>query len=288
MCLPPQVSTYIWLPGYRWKYRDSDGFALEEAQQTGDWQRSGDGYGNWGNVEENGGVIMSTFGLVLDAGVYKDMYKDFRGLVVALDSIAQQLRTHNASAALDASHTRHPIQQALVRQLCANVRPASSPQHLDWWGAQWCFFYKSVSHDLPEAGYFLGAFVHGLLDLDLLTRDPGLISIHGTLVPLTGQPTAVPLPPPVAEQWPTTVHGLDVALSTIHVVCNATTTTTTLPKTAVGSLSLSELVQPSLGSRPENGSQNSATLSKGPSTGTQVGMKPLDQDRTRTVPLSAM
>jgi hypothetical protein len=49
-----RVSPMLWLAADRWNYKDSGGFALREAQQTGDWMifnpasGAADGNGNYG------------------------------------------------------------------------------------------------------------------------------------------------------------------------------------------------------------------------------------------------
>lgn len=61
----------LWLAADRWADVDSAGFAIEETNQTGDWQlfRSGDGNGNFGLQEENGGVLLSSTVFVFQSGL---------------------------------------------------------------------------------------------------------------------------------------------------------------------------------------------------------------------------
>jgi hypothetical protein len=64
------VSTRFWLAFDRWMDIDAQGFAVEEANQTGDWHmfKRGDGNGDYAVQEENGGFLLSTTAFVFQAG----------------------------------------------------------------------------------------------------------------------------------------------------------------------------------------------------------------------------
>ena len=80
-----------------WKLHDAaTGLAKKtSAGQTGDWQmfKDGSGYGNFGNTEENGGVIVSNSAHVFRAGVYPEMFEDFSGVMDAVGVLGRRLNS---------------------------------------------------------------------------------------------------------------------------------------------------------------------------------------------------
>ena len=136
---------------------------MRAAGTGGDWHifdsaaGPADGYGQFGNTEENGGVILSTTALVFGAGVYPEMWSDFSEMARAVMAGAQQLGegangTSTPLMAASREYLRRPIPAGgVVQQLCAARRGGAKALtgDPDRWGEHWCDYYKSVSWNLP-------------------------------------------------------------------------------------------------------------------------------------------
>jgi hypothetical protein len=214
------VNVSLWRASTSWHQRDNDGFARRTPGSGGDWQifspsQPPDGYGQFGNTEENGGVVLSTTALVFEAGPYPSMYNDFVALVDVLTTISQQLGIMDSGVAEgpllahNRSYLRRPIASNSVPQVqCKAARKLPNDQldPPDRWSERWCDYYKSVSYNLPGAGAFVYSFAKGLLQLEIpivndSVRDPS-VSVWGTTVLCGGMQQRVSLPQWAIVRWP--------------------------------------------------------------------------------------
>jgi hypothetical protein len=246
------VNVTLWRASSQWKRRGAKGFAVRANNTGGDWhifdpaEGPADGYGQFGNTEENGGIILSTTALVFAAGVYPKLWSDFREMARAVTTGALQLSegANGTSTPLMASfreYLRLPIARGgIVEHLCA-ARRGEKAHEYDRWGEQWCNYYKSVSWNLPGGGSFAYAFARGLLRLDVAIN-AGTLTVYGAPIPLDPQQaaTAVPLPAWAQARWPTElrdvgttikVTGVNVLGTPCHLTCTVSGTITALALT---------------------------------------------------------
>ena len=122
------------------------------------------------------------------------MLSDWVALVSFLQAVSHQLQAHDTSTPLAPQHQQYlraPITSPLVQQLCNN--PRHSPTQRDWWRSGVCNYYKSISWDLPEAGFVMYSFVESLLQLRGVVGSPVLL-IFDTAVPVPASDVAVAVP----------------------------------------------------------------------------------------------
>jgi hypothetical protein len=221
----PAVGPRLWLAFDRWKYTDSNGFAVREAQQTGDWHifspaAGGDGNGNFGLQEENGGALLSTNVFVFEAaadaapGSSLGLFADFRAEVVNIAAIGAQLAAHNTSTPLlpgNRPFLRVPMTSPLIRQLCENPRGGAGTP--DWWGELECGYYKTVTFDLPEDGLTLYSYAKGALGLRVAASGALSVGRPPTPLPVPGSVTiAVPAGWDAAAVAGIAVNGLNAGI----------------------------------------------------------------------------
>lgn len=246
----PTVGPRLWLAFDRWKYVDSSGFAVREAQQTGDWMifspaSGGDGNGNFGLQEENGASLLSTNAFVYEAAGYLPaspssslgLYQDWKAEVVNLGLIGNQLATHNASVPMlpgNRPFVRVPMTSQLVIDLCEAPRGGAGKS--DWWGELECSYYKTVTFDLPENGLAIYSYAKGALGLTVGANGAMYIGGASKVRLMLGVPTVIPVP----VGWDTasvaslTINGLNAG-ATRNVTVKATLQGATVSVTAIAS-----------------------------------------------------
>ena len=225
------VNVTLWRASSGWTRRSANGFAVRAADAGGDWHifdpaaGPADGHGQFGNTEENGGVILATTALVFRAGVHPKVWALFSEMARAVMAGALQLNkgangTSTPLMAASREHLRRPItQRGLVQHLCAARRGEATALtgHPDRWGEHWCNHYKSVSWNLPGAGSFVYAFARGLLRLDVAIA-AGTLVVHGIPIPFGHQAaTAVPVPHWAQVRWPAELRGVGTAVEVIGI-----------------------------------------------------------------------
>jgi hypothetical protein len=234
-----RVNVSLWRASTGWHQRDSYGFARRTRDSGGDWQifpptadgSDEDGYGQFGNTEENGGIVLSTTALVFESGPYPRMYSDFVALVDVLTAMSQQLESMDSGVAEgpllvhNRSYLRRPIAlNSVPQQQCKAARKLPNDQRdpPDRWSERWCDYYKSVSYNLPGAGAFVYSFAKGLLQIEIpivddSVRDPS-VSVWGTTVLCGGIQQQVSLPQWAIARWPVELlRGFTIDVSGLNV-----------------------------------------------------------------------
>lgn len=237
------VNPVLWRASSKWKLRDTKGFAIRSKNQSGDWQIFADpykdGYGQWGNTEENGGILLSTTSLVFSAGIYPEMFSDFESLVTNLTAISEQLAAgENGTHTPLLSKNRDMLRESIIHGsvpswLCQQARHLIPTEPADRFGDHWCDYYKSVSFNLPSAGAFVYAFAKGLLSLHIPIQHNSLIKnvlVYGTSIVSDSDLVQVDLPVWVQKRWPPEVgsigiDGINVAGTTHSLNCTIQTVT---------------------------------------------------------------
>jgi len=251
------VDPALWRASSRWGTSvDARGFALRRNSTPGDWQifnpttGAADGYGQWGNTEENGGVLMSTSALVFQAGPYGDaMLADFEAPVRALANASLQLAAGAGGVAagplLAAAGQRDLLRARIApgsvpMALCEQARRLKHGGRADRWGEHWCDYYKDVSWNLPGAGAFVFGWAKGLLQLQLplptaaeaaaaaAAGSAAVVTVYGTAVREAAGSVAVALPAWAQPRWPRAVAAVEVIGMNVggrphSLLCNATT-----------------------------------------------------------------
>jgi hypothetical protein len=240
-----------WQPQRTWDSIDGNGLAVPTLQ-CGDWHLvpvGKDGYGNFGLNEENGGALLGTTALIMEAGIYAGIYSDWKGLTAHLARVRDQLEEEHVwalpelevdmlSGPLDASHPEYLQTSVIdpdVKAMCEARRgyqdfispPDPDDRVLaprDKLDEEQCDYYQNLQHYLPENGAYVFAFVEGVLGLDV---DPdGTIAVYGSDVPIEGGagPVAISLPANASQSWPSElaevhVDGLWAGGSQISLGC---------------------------------------------------------------------
>lgn len=217
-----RVNVSLWRASSSWHQRDRHGFARRTPDSGGDWQifapgdgSDEDGYGQYGNTEENGGIVLSTTALVFESGPYPQMYSDFAALVDVLTAIAQQLDMADGGVASgpllahNRSYLRRPMaSKSIPQKLCMAARRLPNDQRYppDRWSERWCDYYKSVSYNLPGAGAFVYSFAKGLLQINIPIVDDSVhdpsVTVWGTTVLGGGIQQRVAIPQWAIARWP--------------------------------------------------------------------------------------
>jgi hypothetical protein len=171
--------------GRFWARYDVNG--KRDFSQQGDWHlfTNRKGNGDFGNQEENGGVLLSTTAFIFEAGPYSEIYADWKTFVTKMNLIAAWIKQGSGDTGGFSEYLRKSIEDPFVKLLCQRARrlvprDATAPEAdtpTDGFGGQWCDYYKSVSYNLPENGAVAHSFVLGLLNLKLWTQ--GRATMYG-------------------------------------------------------------------------------------------------------------
>ena len=236
----------------RWDLMDSEGFAVRSENETGDWHmfpfssvESGlsSGYGQYGAQAENGGRFFTTTAMIFEAvssplsgwdstskGPYKQIARDFRRIIVSLDSIGRQLESGRVDSPLlndDRLFLASKVTDPLVFDLCTKVRKQFNfPNKTDAWGERLCDYYQDVCWATPESGAVVFAFVKGLVGVHVTAS--GTLSLLGfTSPPWT--PTSPPWNVSSNNNWPhefmgITVKGIAIRGISLQLTCDANQT----------------------------------------------------------------
>ena len=210
------VDPHLWQPLRGWQYLTANNTA-DYVLQCGAFHMFDNGYGrgNFGNNEENGGVLYGTTAFVMAAETYAASYDDFKLLSQHFDRVADQLEAEDYTQKPDAAHSEYlqtPLTDELVDTLCRarrGIEDPPKPNQLDKYGEHQCNNYQNASHDLPESSAYLYAFVQGLLSLVIDAF--GNVLVHGTMIsPASADPVLVHLPSDVLGRWPSAVAEVHV------------------------------------------------------------------------------
>jgi hypothetical protein len=217
----------------RWDLKDSEGFAIRSENETGDWQmfpfssvQSGmsSGYGQYGGQAENGGRFFTTTAMIFEAvssplsglgnvGPYEKIARDFRRIIVSLDSIGRQLQSGQVDTPLlsnDRLFLASPVTDPLVFDLCTKVRKEFNfPNKTDAWGQRLCDYYQDACWATPESGAVIFAFVKGLLGVHVTASG----TLH--LIGFESSPWTASSPPwnvskDKNNNWPEELEGIVV------------------------------------------------------------------------------
>lgn len=218
-------------PSDKWLYVDSSGFAERIVNQTGDWQmfrNPADGYGNFGNHQQNGGALLSDSAFVFAVGSTGTrataMLRDWQGLVEFVSAARDTILMGPAAAkagqpivptTMSAYLRPRTADGGVVQQLCVAARSHDSRHNAtstDWWGHTQCQYYNEVQWSLVSGSVSIHSFVVGLLGLKIPLQsaqsEPPSVSMFGVRVALGAGIVAVPLP--LTTAWPSSVARVKV------------------------------------------------------------------------------
>jgi hypothetical protein len=221
-----QVEPRIWTASDEWGNWTTDGFAVFDINEGGDWQIFKEpfiGYGNYGNQEENGGTLLSTTSFIFQAGIYPEMLSDIYGLSQSLTAIGKYIQTENEAGLV--ANIKYPyIRKRVTDDTDDIVRYLCEKRRDDWDDKdKICAYYKSVSLSLPENGYFINGFLTGLLDLHITAT--GDMTIYGTKVNYSvNNSFEIVIPEKVLNDWPDSLNhlyitGFRVFGKKINMIC---------------------------------------------------------------------
>jgi hypothetical protein len=164
-------------------------------------------------------------------GPYKQIARDFRRIIVSLDSIGRQLESGRVDSPLladDRLFLASKVTDPLVFDLCTKVRKQFNfPNKTDAWGERLCDYYQDVCWATPESGSVVFAFIKGLVGVHVTASG----TLH--LLGFTSPPWTPTSPPwnvsSSYNNWPNellgiTVKGFAVRGLSLQLTCDANQT----------------------------------------------------------------